>query len=307
MKRPLIISSLLVCSLLLCVTAVADDNCVMITSKVFTVHFGIETPLPDLNHPIVIPPAHTDIDIPITPSGWDFSISTDSPSPDTRIELAEGLFHRGLGDRFVWPGISGFAFIGAETDQTIWPFFQSNDPPSPGFASPGSDIANLCSWNPQDLNHNAVKSEKWLRVELVEVRGPVGGHVSMWQESGTSPTVFFSTFLGGIDDNDVYYIIAGKHAHNAWAFTMPGHYEVDLRVNTVYKCDPELTADIDGDCRVTLNDVQMVSMYWLEDDCQTPDWCGGSDIDQSEFVDMYEITAVAEQWLRCGYPDCENE
>jgi len=105
--------------------------------------------------------------------------------------------------------------------------------------------------------------QKWLQVNLVEVRGPEGGHVSMWQESGSNPIVFFSTSEGGITEDDVYYIRANLHAHNSWAFTEPGLYEVDIQVSTYHLCDESLIADINNDCIVNLEDFSLMAQQWF--------------------------------------------
>ena len=142
----------------------------------------------------------------------------------------------------------------------------------------------------------------WLKVQLVDVRGPENGYLSMWQENTTNPAVFFSTYNGGIDDEDVYYIPANVHSHNSWAFTKPGLYAVDLQISTRYVCDGSLTGDLNDDCFVDLRDCAVIGRYWLRDDCGDPNACGHLSLTDPNEIDLDDLNEVTEQWLLCGSP-----
>jgi len=58
----------------------------------------------------------------------------------------------------------------------------------------------------------------------------------------------------------------------------------------------ELEGDLDYDSIVDFNDVKMLVDYWLED-CSTPNWCGGRDIDKSGLVNFADFCRFAENWL----------
>lgn len=249
------------------------DRCILNTSEITTLYFGVEINLPHPDHPETIPTAHTDIEIPLRfGTGWDIHINTDLPQANTRVETEDGLFPLDTGHRYSFSGSvpAAFEFIGVGTDEIFW-YYNQSEAPAAGVDSQdmtSSEIDELCLWDPNDPAHNAAGLQKWLQVNLVEVRGPEGGQVSMWQESGANPIVFFSTHEDGITEDDVYYIKANMHAHNSWAFTEPGLYEVDIQVSTYHLCDESLTADINDDCVVNLADLVEIATQWLS--CGSP-------------------------------------
>jgi|GEM_PF-2966427 len=299
------------CASCLCVVfygsaAVYGDYCVLSQSPVVTLHFGVETPPSDPNTAQTIPAAHTDIEIPLRFSGWDVHIKTDRPASDTRIETEQAYFALGTEHRFAFQGAvpPAFAFIGAAPGETFW-YYDQGQPPAPGVDSQDMTAAEhnaLCLWDPNDPTRNANAPGRWLRVNLVEVRGPEDGHLAMWQEAGASPTVFFSTFDGGITESDVFYIPAGQHTHNNWAFTRPGRYEVELQISTYIRCDAALTADINGDCRVDWADFALLAAHWLRDACAGQPDCDRADVAESGQVDINDLLELATQWLLCGSP-----
>lgn len=244
----------------------ADSRCVLSISPVTTLYFGVEIELPHPDHTHTIPTAHTDIEIPLRfNTGWDIHIKTDSPVANTRVETQGALFPLCESHRKSFSGSAAFQFIGVGPGQTFWHYHQDTAP-APGVDSQDmtqDEINELCLWDPNDLMHNATKEGKWLQMNLIAVRGPEGGHVSMWQESGANPIVFFSTYDGGITDEDVYFIRAKSHAHNSWAFTQPGLYEVDIQVSTWHLCDDSLIADLNNDCVVNLEDFAIMAKQWL--------------------------------------------
>jgi len=125
-----------------------------------------------------------------------------------------------------------------------------------------------------------------------------------------------STHDGGITAQDVFHISAGSHVHVNWGFPRPGLYAVDLRVSTVLHCDDWLTADWappgDGTCygdgRVDFRDFAWMAMHWLQTPhADNPDTCMFIDAkDPADPVGPDELMALAEQWLQCGYPGCEQ-
>jgi len=252
-----------------CLASVADArHCALNTSPVTTLYFGVETDLPCPEHPHTMPPAHTDIQVPLTfNAGWDIYVHTDLPVPETRVETEQALFALTASHRSSFAGSvpSAYRFIGAQAGETFW-YYNQSQAPAPGFNSEDMGTMErdeLCLWDPNDPSHNAAAEQKWLQVNLIDVRGPEGSHVSMWKETAGSPTVFFSTSDTGITADDVFYIPAGTHSHNSWAFTRPGLYEVDLQVSTYHACDDSLTADINNDCSVDLADMALIAGQWL--------------------------------------------
>jgi hypothetical protein len=251
-------------------------------SPVVTLYFGVETPLPDPCHPHTIPLAHTDIEIPLRFSQWDVHIKTDLPNANTRVETEDALFALGTAYCVSFPGYvpSGYEFIGVVPDEPFW--YYDSEAPSPGYDSQdmtSAEVGALCQWNPNNPAKGAASMNKWLQVQLVAIRGPQGGYVSMWEDPGTAPIVFFAS-ADGISDTDVYYTPARQHSHKSWAFTEPGLYEVDLQISTYYICDPLLTADLNDDCFVDMQDFALFAAQWVSDG----------------------LLDFVEQWLDCGSP-----
>jgi hypothetical protein len=73
------------------------------------------------------------------------------------------------------------------------------------------------------------------------------------------------------------------------------------RVNFVATsyCPDLLAGDLNGDCRVDMKDLAVMVSHWLES-CTTPNWCGGSDINESSSVNFVDFAALAENWLNCN-------
>jgi len=301
----------------------AEERCTLISSKATTFYFGIETPLPDVNHPVTIDFFHTDIEVAFTQTGWDISVASDqpnSPLEESSIAPEDALLYGNINARIMLPSIpSGFEFVGAKAGQTLWVLPQTGGSGvlPLGIAAEQADVSRLCLWNPDD-HRGARDGDKWFEVKLVAVRGPADANFSIWQADGINPpVVFVSTYGGGITDDDVFYISAGSHTHINWGFTKPGLYEVDFRISTVYKCDNILTADIapignefyKGNCFVDFNDFALLASHWLQTGCGVkPNPCEETDLDGlgDGKVGFSDLAILAAQWLRCGYPGCEH-
>jgi hypothetical protein len=281
-------------------------GCVLSSSEVITLNFKVEHELSEPNSYTLIPDdEHTDIEIPLLfDIGWDIHINSGPQGgTTTRIETEAGMFALTSDHQKTYGGSASFQFIGVNPGETYWRFLQGEEP-SPGFDSQdilSAESNELCLWDPNDPAGNTSGFGKWLQVNLVEVRGPVGGHISLYQESGINPNVFFSTFDGGITEKDVYFIQASAHAHNSWAFTEPGLYEVDIQISTFFQCDETLTADLNDDCFVNMDDYSILSHYWLQTNCGDPNVCPEliTLVDPNE-VDLEDLNELTGQWLNCG-------
>lgn len=63
--------------------------------------------------------------------------------------------------------------------------------------------------------------------------------------------------------------------------------------------------DIDGNCRVNLNDLASLSAAWMRLDCTEPDNCGGADYESpAGTVGLAELLSMAENWLLCIMEGC---
>ncbi|MEJ5258732.1 MAG: choice-of-anchor M domain-containing protein [Anaerohalosphaeraceae bacterium] len=291
----------------------AGTHCVRMDSPVVTFYFGVETAFPDPNQMEVIDGFHTDLSTPyLCGEGlcrWDFAVSpNDLPGGGARrIPPQRALLFVNPLARMTMPASPAFAFLGASPGQTIWVLPQNylSGVLWLGFNSgqmTADVLSGLCLWNPQDAGR-ADTPARWLRVRLLDVRRPQGSHFSLWQTgSFGQPRVFFSTYDGGITEQDVYYYQAGAHTHLNWGFTKPGLYEVDLQLSTFYQCSSDLTADLTGDCRVNLSDAAVIAAHWLQSGCADPNSCGGADLNQSGRVEPADLSILADQWLFCGSP-----
>lgn len=56
-------------------------------------------------------------------------------------------------------------------------------------------------------------------------------------------------------------------------------------------------ADCDGDCDVDLADFSVFALYWLQNECAEPGWCGGADLTENGDVNMYDLEEFAQNWL----------
>ena len=301
--------------------ALAEEHCTLISSDITTFYFGVETPIPDPDHPITIDFFHTDIEVTFTQTGWDIAVASDEPdSPlgEITVEPAEALLYVNANARITLSSIpNGFEFIGAKPGETFWvlPQTEGTGALPLGLCAEQADISRLCDWNPGD-DRGANIADKWFEVKVVAVRGPADANFSMWQADAIHPpVVFVSTAVGGLTDDDVFYISAGSHSHLNWGFTKPGIYEIDFRISTVCKCDAALTADVApignefyrGNCIVDFHDFALLISHWLDVGCGgTPDSCSGTDLDNSADVGFSDLVILANQWLQCGYPGCEH-
>jgi len=302
--------------------ASAYDKCTLISSGITTFYFGVETPIPDADHPITIDFFHADIEVAFTQTGWDIAVASDEPDSllgEIAVEPAEALLYVNMNARITLPSIpNGFEFIGAKPGETFWvlPQTEGSGALPLGLCTEEADISRLCDWNPGDVR-GADIADKWFELKIVAVRGPADANFSMWQADGINPpVVFVSTAEGGITEDDVFYISAGSHSHLNWGFTKPGICEIDLRISTVCKCDAALTADItpmgnelyQGNCIVDFHDFALLVSHWLDVGCGggTPDSFGGTDLDNNGEIGFSDLVILANQWLQCGYPGCEH-
>ena len=80
-----------------------------------------------------------------------------------------------------------------------------------------------------DEIESGVFKQEAVSLHLVGVRGP--GNVSLYAtDAFGAPQVFFNSG-DGIDEQDVFPVAVGGHAHQNWAFTAPGVYKVDVQAS----------------------------------------------------------------------------
>jgi hypothetical protein len=66
-----------------------------------------------------------------------------------------------------------------------------------------------------------------------------------------------------------------------------------------YLCFSQVrTRDFNNDTLVNFQDYGIFSSHWMEADCQTPDWCEGTDLDINGKVDFKDLMLFGEFWLK---------
>ncbi|MEM9227247.1 MAG: choice-of-anchor M domain-containing protein [Verrucomicrobiota bacterium] len=211
----------------------------MTTSSEHTVYFGVEA---DPANSVQLDIAHVDLDISYFGGAGNMQLNVSSvfgnnPATDIVYQLHEAHLYCNTNDRSPMTQVAfegGFDFVGAAVGETFWSISQfpgNNDSIYLGTASTFDFNNELVQWNPGDVLKGANRMEKWLRLELVSVNGPVGGEVSIYIFSGNRPFPFIAS-SDGIDSDDVVYLTAGGHDHFNWAFSKAGVYAVTFRVTT---------------------------------------------------------------------------
>lgn len=60
--------------------------------------------------------------------------------------------------------------------------------------------------------------------------------------------------------------------------------------------DPPLAGDFDGNRYVNVDDFTRLAWFWLEAGCGEPNWCDGTDLDHSSYVDYEDVALFAGSW-----------
>ena len=60
------------------------------------------------------------------------------------------------------------------------------------------------------------------------------------------------------------------------------------------------SADLDSDCIVDFNDLNLLAIEWLNDCNLSNQWCGGADLHSNGIVDFQDYVVMAPQWLTEG-------
>lgn len=262
-----------------------------------TLRFGVETPTPDPNGLAIVDIWHTDVDFGLLGCGFGAVIGHDdpgAPAEGTLISPEDGLMVANSSARFNLPSIPpGFEFIGATPGENFWILPQTQDPSvlylglSSETMTP-ADRQNIALWNPNDPR--AASAQRWLKIQLLDVRGPADGEFAVWQASGGPPTVFMSTAQGGVDDSDALFPLAGGHDHFNWGFTQPGYYDIDVEVITFLvhprgdtNCNGAINATDFAELPLCITGPQPTE---LDIDCEN--WF---DFDRDQDADLHDISA----------------
>jgi len=67
-------------------------------------------------------------------------------------------------------------------------------------------------------------------------------------------------------------------------------------VDGLHLCVRPEAGDINNDCSVDMQDFAILASHWL-DDCNSPDWCQGADINHNEVADANDLSKITNNWL----------
>ena len=77
----------------------------------------------------------------------------------------------------------------------------------------------------------------------------------------------------------------------------------DLSIlSNCWQSHPYIPAEITGDAYVNIEDMALLSQYWMRIDCGN---CGGADITGDNQVNMSDLNFVFEYWLEFKRPECQ--
>jgi hypothetical protein len=79
---------------------------------------------------------------------------------------------------------------------------------------------------------------------------------------------------------------------NLPAATCVWEYHEDTETSKLYV---NVDFDIDGD--VDSTDYTIFASHWLSQNCTTPNWCDGTDLNKSGSVDLYDLAQFTDYWL----------
>jgi hypothetical protein len=65
------------------------------------------------------------------------------------------------------------------------------------------------------------------------------------------------------------------------------------------------TRDFNRDEKVDISDYAILASWWLDEDCNEPNWCGGTDINRDSWVDMVDFVLFEKYW-QWGVPSGEE-
>lgn len=118
-------------------------------------------------------------------------------------------------------------FLGNSTGDPLWFLPQGLDLTKP-FLGIASEELVPAEWSS-------------LKLSLIGMTGPAGGHFSLWQTGLFGPEVKMAT-SDGITGVDSFSLVVGGHDHYNFGFTAPGIYEVEFRWDGVHTTDGPVSA-----------------------------------------------------------------
>jgi len=72
--------------------------------------------------------------------------------------------------------------------------------------------------------------------------------------------------------------------------------QASLIVDSILLSSEGIPGDFNLDSDVDLTDLAVLFSRWLEENCNYPAWCGGTDLDYSGFIDFMDFAELTEHW-----------
>ena len=93
----------------------------------------------------------------------------------------------------------------------------------------------------------------------------------------------------GLVQNDVQWWINNTGGQiGFWDYTIVAELGTDTKS---WRCD------FDSDGKVRMDDLAELGTDWRRSDCNSPDWCDGTDLDKNGILDYNDLAIFADNWL----------
>ncbi|QEF96411.1 Calx-beta domain protein [Stieleria maiorica] len=167
---------------------------------------------------------HADLGVNFVDGGWKLSIHADDPEGDYATD--EILTIAGPSSAETVPSGSQWDFLGS-TDGTVFvlPASPTADLPFLGLGAEETTPGTFAAYLVDDPRVGT--TSRWIKLDLMDVRGPAGGEFSMYSIGSEGPRVWMAS-ADGLDALDSYWLREGSHDHTNMAFTEAGFYEIDV-------------------------------------------------------------------------------
>ena len=149
------------------------------------------------------------------------------------------------------------------------------------FPVPKIVVTNYDYWDGKGININrnylqpGAPSWSWYATEFITFADFTAEILDGW------PTGVELGFGGPMLGFWSYWIVAEMGVYNPW-------YPTELNP-WCYILEP--------DCVKNSIDLHLLTLHWLESDCEYPGWCGGADLNVSGKVDFVDLAILSEKWM----------
>ncbi|MBN2211008.1 MAG: hypothetical protein JW709_06390 [Sedimentisphaerales bacterium] len=123
-----------------------------------------------------------------------------------------------------------------------------------------------------------------------------------WKLTSLSAYVQFSSA-------SYYDVIGTSYGEWHWGIRLQSYLSWITPLLIEPPCANVSAADITHDCQVTIEDMAVLSRYWLEGCNLSNAFCEGGDVAADGMINLEDFAIMAGDWLNCGYAapwGCEN-